>query len=159
MTGVIHMPQTRMSAKEYQEMLRRKKAPKYHNKKVYVYEDGFVSPDSKLKTHGEIVEIYDSVKEYTRSRELLLLKKAGRISGLKRQAEMVIQEGFTTSDGKKRAPVIYKADFVYERDGETIVEDVKGQDKKTGKLQMTEAFRLKWKLLQAKYPQYKFELY
>ena len=48
---------------------------------------------------------------------------------------------------------------LYERDGETIVEDVKGQDKKTGKLQMTEAFRLKWKLLQAKYPQYKFELY
>ena len=31
-----------MSAKEYQEMLRRKKAAKYLNEKVYVYEDGFV---------------------------------------------------------------------------------------------------------------------
>ena len=48
---------------------------------------------------------------------------------------------------------------MYERDGEKIVEDVKGQDDETGKYKMTEAFRLKWKLLQAKYPDFKFEIY
>ena len=76
-----------------------------------------------------------------------------------RQAELVIQEAFTTPDGKKHRPVTYKADFAYERDGEKIIEDVKGEDEKTGKYQMTEAFRLKWKLLQAKYPGFKFEIY
>ena len=148
-----------MSAKEYQEMLRQKKTPKHHNKKVYVYEDGFASPDQKLTTHGAITEKYDSTKEYGRSRELLLLKRAGQISDLKRQAELVIQEAFTSPDGKKHRPIVYRADFIYKRDGETIVEDVKGKDENTGKYQMTEAFRLKWKLLQAKYPQFKFEIY
>ena len=148
-----------MSAKEYQEMLRKRKPSKYHNKKVYVYEDGFVSLEFSLKNHGKVIEKYDSEKEYSRSRELLLLKRAGKISDLKRQAEMVIQEGFQSPDGKKHAPIVYKADFVYERDGKIIVEDVKGQDERTGRLLMTEAFRLKWKLLQAKYPQYQFELY
>lgn len=148
-----------MSAKEYQEMLQRKKPSKHHNKKVYVYEDGFASDSPELTSHGKLVEKYDSRKEYARSRELLLLKKAGKISSLKRQAKLVIQEGFTTPDGKKHRPIVYKADFMYERDGEKIVEDVKGQDENTGKYQMTEAFRLKWKLLQAKYPKFKFEIY
>ena len=150
---------THMSAKEYQEMLRRKKPSKYRNEKVYVYEDGFLSDSPKLTTHGRVIEKYDSRKEYDRSRELLLLKKAGKISNLKRQAELVIQEAFTTPDGKKHRPVTYKADFAYERDGEKIIEDVKGEDEETGKYQMTEAFRLKWKLLQAKYPGFKFEIY
>ena len=148
-----------MSAKEYQEMLRRKKPSKYLNEKVYVYEDGFVSDSPKLTAHGNIIEKYDSRKEYARSRELLLLKRAGKISGLKRQAELVVQEAFTTPDGKKHRTIVYKADFMYERDGEKIVEDVKGQDDETGKYKMTEAFRLKWKLLQAKYPDFKFEIY
>ena len=150
---------THMSAKEYQEMLRRKKPSKYRNEKVYVYEDGFLSDSPKLTTHGRVIEKYDSRKEYDRSRELLLLKKAGKISNLKRQAELVIQEAFTTPDGKKYRPVTYKADFAYERDGEKIIEDVKGEDEETGKYQMTETFRLKWKLLQAKYPGFKFEIY
>lgn len=150
---------THMSAKEYQEMLHQKKPSKHHNEKVYVYEDGVVADSPKLTAHGKIVEEYDSRKEYARSRELLLLKRAGKISNLKRQAELVIQEAFTTPDGKKHRPIVYKADFVYERDGEKVIEDVKGQDGKTGKYQMTEAFRLKWKLLQAKYPGFKFEIY
>ena len=45
-----------MSAKEYQEMLRRKKPSKYLNEKVYVYEDGFVSDSPKLTEHENIIE-------------------------------------------------------------------------------------------------------
>ena len=56
-----------ISAKEYQEMLRResaKKKPKHHNKFVYVYEDGMVSDVKTLTSHGAIVQRYDSKKEF-----------------------------------------------------------------------------------------------
>lgn len=61
---------------------------------------------------------------------------------------------------KKRVQrIVYKADFCYlDAQGKTIVEDVKGFDSKSGKYMQTEAFRLKWKLLKAKYPEYHFVL-
>lgn len=35
-------------------------------------------------------------------------------------------EGYRDPDGKWQRPVVYEADFVYQRDGRTVVEDVKG---------------------------------
>lgn len=44
-------------------------------------------------------------------------------------------------------------------DGVRVIEDVKAFDKKTQKFRTTETFNIKWKLLQAKYPNYKFRLF
>ena len=86
------------------------------------------------------------------------MEKAGTISNLERQKELVIQDAFVYE--KKRVQrIAYKADFCYlDAQGKTIVEDVKGFDSKSGKYMQTEAFRLKWKLLKAKYPEYHFVL-
>ena len=82
---------------------------------------------------------------------------ANVITDLKRQVPLIIQEKFVYQ-GKTVRPIIYCADFVYRKDGKTVVEDVKGFDKKTGKWRTTQTFELKWKLLKARYPHYDFVL-
>ena len=139
---------------------------KYFNTPVYVYEDGFVFIDKEnvrknlstdlLEKHGKVVETFDSLREYERYNELLMLESQGLINNLQRQCKLTIQQEFTYSGSKVRG-VYYKADFVYtDKSGVTVVEDVKGYDKKTGKWRTTQTFKLKWKLLKAKYPQFKF---
>ena len=135
---------------------KQKKDPKYLNKKVYVYEDGFASFDGKSNDHGRLVEKYDSLKEYRRYNELKLLERAGEISDLQRQVKFVIQPAFQYRN-ERINEIAYIADHVYSRkDGETVVEDVKGVDKNGKEVTATKDFKLKWKLLKAKYPQYLF---
>jgi len=73
-------------------------------------------------------ETYDSVKEYRRHDELKLLQRAGKISGLERQVRFELIPSQKDPDTKKvlLRGVNYVADFVYVKDGERIVEDVKG---------------------------------
>lgn len=138
--------------------LREPRGPKYHNRRVYVFEDGFVAEGEKPSGHGQVKERFDSVKEYNRWSELKLLERAGRISELKRQVSLVLQPGF--SDGEKSIkPITYVADHMYIENGVVIVEDVKGQDKRTGKFLTTKEFDLKWKLLKNRYPDFAFRLY
>ncbi len=154
----MHM---RMSAGEYREYLAKesaRKPSKHRNKRVYVYADGFVG-NEKLSGHGEISEKYDSVKEYNRSRELRLLERAGKISALREQVPFVLMPEFTDADGKKHREAVYRADFVYLKNGVEVVEDVKGFDERTKRYRTTETFRLKWKLLQSNYPNRVFCLY
>lgn len=67
---------------------------------------------------------YDSKKEFNRAMELEQMQKIGLIKNLKRQVKYVLQPNFKF--GKKTIrEIAYIADFVYEQDGETIVEDVK----------------------------------
>jgi hypothetical protein len=83
---------------------------KYHNKKVVV--DGL---------------IFDSKKEGERWKELKLLESSGEIEQLERQVKFDLLPKQTGSDGKViERKVQYVADFIYIRDGEVIVEDVKG---------------------------------
>lgn len=95
---------------------------KYKNKKVEV--DGIV---------------FDSIREANRYTELLLLEKAGAITGLQRQVKYVLipaqyEADYILKNGKvKRGKCIerecsYIADFVYldKEQGEWIAEDVKG---------------------------------
>lgn len=146
---------------------------KYRNHPVYVYEDGFVYDSSGedldrsciqrkkkklINVHGPIKAAFDSKKEYCRYSELRLLEKNGTIEGLKRQYPLVIQES-TEYHGEHLRPITYCADFMYIRDGVTVVEDVKGYDSKRNKWLTTQTFDLKWKLLKARYPGYFFELY
>lgn len=69
---------------------------------------------------------FDSVKEYRRWCELILLERAGQITNLQRQVpfELIPSQRI---DGKVvEYPCKYIADFVYEKDGQQVVEDTKG---------------------------------
>lgn len=69
---------------------------------------------------------FDSLKEYSRFRELRLLERAGEITALRRQEpfELIPTQ---RRDGRTERPVKYIADFTYTtKDGEKVVEDVKG---------------------------------
>ena len=93
---------------------------KYRSKKIEV--DGIV---------------FDSKKEANRYHELNLLEKAGEIQNLQRQVKYILIPAQREPDiigkrgGRKPGKLIekecsYYADFVYQEDGKTIVEDTKG---------------------------------
>lgn len=85
-------------------------------------------------------ERFDSRKEACRWKELQLLERAGKISGLRRQVRYKLLDAVIDDGGKKvLGAASYVADFVYEQDGETVVEDAKGFK--------TEAYKLKRKLM------------
>lgn len=100
------------------------KQPKYRNKKVIV--DGIT---------------FASSKEGRRFTELKLLQKAGEIKDLELQKAFVLipaqyeyyerygKKGQRLKDGKRciEKSCVYIADFTYtDKNGETVVEDVKG---------------------------------
>lgn len=93
--------------------------------------------------------VFDSMAEYRRWRELLLLERAGKIQDLQRQVpyelipaqyeEIPTGEYYVRGERKgqekvKRVcveqSVVYVADFVYTEDGRQIVEDTKGFETK-----------------------------
>ncbi len=86
---------------------------------------------------------FDSNLEATRYKELKLLQRAKQISNLRLQVPFVLQESFK-KNGKTYQAIKYIADFVYEENGQTIVEDTKGMK--------TETFKIKQKLFEYKYP-------
>ena len=59
-----------------------------------------------------------------------MLLRCGQIQDLRLQANFTLQEGYTTADGERVRPIVYRADFTYrERTGDgwrPVVEDVKG---------------------------------
>lgn len=85
---------------------------------------------------------FDSQKEASRYRELVLLERAGRIQDLQRQVKFVlipVQREFCNevyTKGKKKGcfkpgkllekELSYVADFVYTENGKQVVEDTKG---------------------------------
>lgn len=107
---------------------------------------------SKYHNHKIIIGgmKFDSKKEATRWVELNHLQDAGEITNLRRQVKFTLipaqREGETiTARGIQRPGKVierecfYVADFVYEQDGKTVVEDVKGMK--------TDAYILKRKML------------
>ena len=87
-------------------------------------------------------QIFDSKREYKRWRDLTLLERAGEIKNLQRQVPFLLlpeQRGPSVEKYQKgprrgqpkpgpvlERKLIYIADFVYEENGETVVEDAKG---------------------------------
>lgn len=96
---------------------------------------------------------FDSEREAARFAELKVLQEMGKIRGLRLQANFTLVEGYTTIEGERTKPMVYKADFTYERatapdQNGTVywlreVEDAKGM--------RTKEYRLKKKLMQEKY--------
>lgn len=103
----------------------------------------------KTKYHSRKVvrdgQVFDSLLEYRRWRELLLLERAGKIRDLKRQVgfelipaqyEEIPTGTYYVRGGRKgqekikrvcvEQSVCYVADFVYTEGGNLIVEDTKG---------------------------------
>jgi hypothetical protein len=80
-----------------------------------------VAAPSKFRSKRTEVDgvAFDSKREAGRWVELRLLERAGRISGLRRQVRFPL-----TVNGQLVAT--YVADFVFEENGETVVEDAKG---------------------------------
>ncbi|VVD74731.1 DUF1064 domain-containing protein [Pandoraea commovens] len=83
-------------------------------------------------------EKFDSEKEMHRWQVLVAEEKVGLISGLLRQVSFEIA-ATVVIDGRKRPARYYVADFVYQRDGATVIEDVKGF--------LTQMYRLKRHLM------------
>ena len=102
--------------------------------------------ESKSKYSAEKTSVdgimFDSKGESKRYGYLKLLEQAGAISNLKLQPRFLLQDGFTY-DGRKIRKIEYVADFSYQRDGKTIVEDFKGI--------RTEVYKLKRKMFLYKY--------
>ena len=78
--------------------------------------------------------VFDSKHEAKRYAELLMLEKAGIISGLERQKEFELIPAQRLLSPVRRSghwkkterAVKYLADFVYIQNGKTVVEDLKG---------------------------------
>jgi hypothetical protein len=83
---------------------------------------------SKYRSRKVIVagEVFDSKKEYTRWCELALLQKAGQITDLKRQVKYELIPSQKIDGKVAERACTYVADFVYQENGKTVVEDVKG---------------------------------
>lgn len=115
---------------------KQKKRSKYGNRKVV--RDGIK---------------FDSEREAARFSELKVLRAMGKIRDLRLQANFTLVEGYTTIEGKRIKPMVYRADFTYKRAAEpdcngTVywlreVEDAKGAK--------TKDYLLKKKLMQDKF--------
>ena len=78
----------------------------------------------KVKVNGET---FDSRKEANRYCELKLMQRAGKITDLKRQVSyLLIPAQYDEEGNLMERAVNYKADFVYQKDCELVVEDTKG---------------------------------
>lgn len=96
---------------------------------------------------------FDSEREAARFGELKVLRAMGKIRDLRLQVNFTLVEGYTTIEGERIKPMVYRADFVYERATEpdrngTVhwlreVEDAKGAK--------TKDYLLKKKLMQDTY--------
>lgn len=121
-----------MSAKDYREMMGGPRQPvqkesKYHAQKVEV--------DGKK---------FDSKHESRDYLKLKSMENSGIISNLQTQVSFELQPKYVTKDGRKIRSISYVADFVYERDGQTYVQDSKGF--------RTKEYALKRKMFEYRYP-------
>lgn len=82
------------------------------------------------KYHNKKAEIngvkFDSRKEAHRWWELSMLERAGKITKLRRQIPFVVIPAQRIDGKVVERECKYIADFVYEQDGKTVVEDTKG---------------------------------
>lgn len=84
---------------------------------------------------------FDSKREMMRWHELVQMQIRGEISELELQVPFVLADPVVIK-GRKRPALRYVADFVYERGGQTVIEDVKGRE--------TEGYRIKRHLMAAR---------
>lgn len=89
---------------------------------------------------------FDSKKEARRYCDLQEMRIRQEIATLRMQVKYVLQEAIVDGNGQKQRAITYTADFVYEKDGKTYIEDVKSEI-----TARSESFRVRWRLLLAKF--------
>lgn len=87
-------------------------------------------------------QTFDSKHEAQRYADLLILQRAGVISNLRRQVPFELSQT-RRINGVTIRGCSYVADFVYDQNGHTVVEDAKGFK--------TEAYKIKRKWMAEKY--------
>lgn len=94
---------------------------------------------------------FDSKAEMRRYLDLREMEKAGMIKDLETQVPFILQESFRHPVYGAQRAIVYKADFCYYdfESRRNVVEDCKGMK--------TEVYRLKKKMLLAKYPEINFK--
>lgn len=109
----------------------------YPNGKPYV-SNGLMPEKKKNKYHAKKMEVdghlFDSTHEAIRYGELRLLHLTGKIQNLRLQVPYLL-----IPKSEYGGKIEYIADFVYEENGETIIEDAKGV--------RTPVYRLKKRLI------------
>lgn len=93
------------------------------------YKAAYIAPASRKRSKYGAKKSggYDSRKEHRRADQLKLMQRAGLISNLREQVKYVLIPAQRGSDGKLlERECAYVADFVYDKDGVTVVEDTKG---------------------------------
>lgn len=109
---------------------------------------------NKYKVSDEECRIYNGIKfdskaEMNRYIQLYTLARNGKIQNLVLQPRFELMPAFKSKFQKNKIKSLhYVADFMYELDGETIVEDVKGA--------RTKEYLIKRKLFLFKYPELTF---
>lgn len=100
---------------------------------------------SKYKSKKTVVNgiVFDSRTEAKRYSELLLLERAGVIKNLELQKSFELIPSQKINGKVVERPCKYIADFVYEENGKTVVEDTKGM--------RTDKYIIKRKLMLYKY--------
>lgn len=96
---------------------------------------------------------FDSKKEAKRWGELKIMQTAWKIARLDTQPKYLLQEWYRDKEWVKIREINYIADFSYYDilNDRKVVEDVKAS-----KFMLTEAFKIKWKIVQYKYPELYF---
>lgn len=111
---ILQKVQAQQAAQEAKKPEKFKRGNKLHAEKV-----DMTMPDGTLMH-------FDSKREARRYMDLWLMQRAGEISGLRTQVKYELIPKQVHKDGTKEKGIDYVADFVYEQDGETVVEDSKG---------------------------------
>lgn len=85
------------------------------------------SPKKRNKYGAKKTGGHASKKEHQRAGQLKLMQRAGLISNLREQVKFVLIPTQRDSQGNLlERECSYYADFVYDKDGATVVEDTKG---------------------------------
>lgn len=131
-----------------------KPIPHTANAQAALYQGGLATAKRKYHNVPTVVDgiTFDSKAEAARYGELKTLERAGQIANLQVHPRFIIVDK-DEHGGFMR----YEADFMYmdwQGDlGEITVEDLKG-----GRATQTPLWRLKWRLVQARYPHYTFKV-
>jgi hypothetical protein len=117
---------------------------------------GLIEPEKRskcrnIKTPVDGI-IFHSEREAYRYVDLKMLQRAGIVLRFELQPEFVLLDAYRGKNGKWVLPIKYRADFrIWWQDGSVTVEDVKPDG-----AYRTEKYRIKKKLLLAKYPDLNF---
>jgi hypothetical protein len=93
---------------------------------------------------------FDSVAEWNRYMKLKLLEQYCQIEGLEVHKVFELQPSFSKGMLETIRAIKYEADFFYKEGILTVVEDVKGVQ--------TPEFKIKWKMMKYKYPEYTYRI-